>query len=475
MSGKYAWLLLLITIFTSCGLHQSDHSPEPILFVRLQGVIHGTYEGPITLQVPDPLAYDEPLVLDTIELDSVGSFSISVAWSTPGKAELYFTEQYVPLYLMPGDTLHITYDLEADDAVFTGRGAAANTYLQDTERLKGEFALNPDLPPEAFLPRLDSLTAARQELLEALRPAVAAEHADHPFLPIAEVEIKASRIDELQQYPWIHQYVTNSKNAPVLPAGIQEEIRSFPLSNETWFESTAFQYMVNRRLSDMIRDTLKKEKSVYDQRHYRFADSLLTGRMRELQLAQVVQEALTYGSGLETGGILLERFTTSDPSSRYLPYLQGMYERAAKVAVGRSAPRFTAVDLQGNIVKSEDLQGNLVYLDIWASWCMPCRKAMPDLVQLAKDMKGKPVQVVMLSVDDDEASWRKLAEQNPGPRHLFIQGGLSNQFSKDYNLSGVPKYYLLDREGTILQNNGPYPSKAKEALEELLAKSKGSI
>ncbi len=144
---------------------------------------------------------------------------------------------------------------------------------------------------------------------------------------------------------------------------------------------------------------------------------------------------------------------------------------ACGVQVDPDPEDITAVDLAGDSVTLEDLRGELVYLDIWASWCLPCRKAIPEVMQLTKEMKGKPVQIVMLSVDDDEASWRTLAEQHPGPRHLLIQGGLTNAFSKDYNLSGVPQHYLLDRNGIIAGSNGPYPQKARERIEDLLKAS----
>jgi thiol-disulfide isomerase/thioredoxin len=460
----------LVLFFSACTLQEADPG-RAFTTVHLHGVIHHPGADPILLELPDPLAYDQPLVLDTLRLDSAGRFSLAFTWNEPGHARINVGEYFIPLYLMPADSMYVEYELELDEATFTGRGAAVNNYLQALEGVNEQFTLYANLPMEEYIARLDSLTAARTALLDELRPQALAEHHDHPFPELARAEIEASRLEDLQQYPFLFKYVTNAEQAPELPAELRTSIEQFPLNNDAWFGSRAYQSFVDARFSDLIRDTLKQQRAVYEERHYRFADSLLTGRMRELQLARVVQKAFTYGSGLASGEAFLERYKAAHPASRYMPYLQGLYERAASVAVGRPAKPFTAVDLDGNAVTLDDLRGQPVYLDIWASWCLPCRKSIPDILQLTKDMKDQPVQVVMLSVDDDEASWRKLAEQHPGPRHLLVQGGLSNAFSKDYNLSGVPKYFLLDRQGVILDNNGPYPKEAKEKLEALLKES----
>jgi thiol-disulfide isomerase/thioredoxin len=463
--------LAFIFLLPACNLGRNEPAAvseaPPVL---IQGTIHGSV-GTILLQLPDPLAYDQPTILDSIRVDSAGRFSVSFALSAPQHVQMNFGEQYIPLFLMPGDSLSLEYDFEQDEATFTGRGGAVQNYLQALSLTDEQFPLYHNLPMEQYIARMDSLTNARMALLEALRPQALSEHPAHPFLELARVEIEAGRLEDLHQYPMIHQYVTNSTSKPELPPVVLAQIEAYPLSHDPWFEARAYRDLMTARLSRMISDTLKQEKRVYEERHYRYADSLLNGRMREFALAQVVQKSLTYGSGIATGEQFMERFKARHPASSYLPYLQELHARAARVAVGRAAPPFTAVDLQGNVVRLEDLRGKLVYLDIWASWCLPCRKSIPDIIQLTTDMKDQPVQVVMLSVDADPEEWRKLASAHPGPLHLWMEGHFDSSFAKDYNLSGVPKYFLLDRQGVIMDNNGPYPKEAKEKLEALLKES----
>jgi hypothetical protein len=252
---RYSIGITLILVLAGCNMITGDPPPEPISTVQLHGKVVGKPTAPILLQIPDPLAYDQPLILDTIVLDSVGRFSLAFDWSEPRHAKIDFGDQYIPLFLMPGDSIEVQYDLEADEVSFTGLGSAVNYYLQAFEEVRGQFTLYANLPIEEYLPRIDSLTAARMELLDELRPQALAEHPDHPFLELAQVEIEASRLEDLHQYPFIFKYVTNADVEPELPAEVRRQIEQYPINNDGWFHSEAYQSFVQTRFSDLIRDT----------------------------------------------------------------------------------------------------------------------------------------------------------------------------------------------------------------------------
>ena len=121
------------------------------------------------------------------------------------------------------------------------------------------------------------------------------------------------------------------------------------------------------------------------------------------------------------------------------------------VAVGSRAPQFTATDLaSGRVTTLADFRGTVVLLNVWATWCQPCRVEMPSLERLHRRLGGADFRVVAVSVD----------EQGPDVVAKFAQDlGLSFEILHDrsgaiqaaYQTTGVPESFVIDRDGVIIK------------------------
>ena len=121
------------------------------------------------------------------------------------------------------------------------------------------------------------------------------------------------------------------------------------------------------------------------------------------------------------------------------------------VAVGSRAPQFTATDLaSGRVTTLADYRGTVVLLNVWATWCQPCRVEMPSLERLHRRLGGADFRVVAVSVD----------EQGPEVVAKFAQDlGLSFEILHDrsgaiqraYQTTGVPESFVIDRDGVIIK------------------------
>lgn len=125
------------------------------------------------------------------------------------------------------------------------------------------------------------------------------------------------------------------------------------------------------------------------------------------------------------------------------------------------------VDVDGNSVDFSSLKGYYVYIDLWASWCAPCRKEIPHLQQLEKDLNNPLVKFVSISIDRKEAPWRKaMQEMNcKGNQWLNADNSLPNML----NIQGIPHFLLYDKNGNLLKYDAPRPSdpQLKAELEAL--------
>ena len=96
-----------------------------------------------------------------------------------------------------------------------------------------------------------------------------------------------------------------------------------------------------------------------------------------------------------------------------------------------------------------ELRGKVVLLDFWASWCGPCRSALPNLKRLQAVYGSADFVVISISEDDDESTWRAFVSSHnmTWPQRLDSDGSIENQFG----VNALPTYVLLGRDGAVLQ------------------------
>lgn len=146
-------------------------------------------------------------------------------------------------------------------------------------------------------------------------------------------------------------------------------------------------------------------------------------------------------------------------------------EHATYVSVqkGAPSPKFTYPDNNGNEVSLDDLKGKYVYIDVWATWCGPCKVEIPHLKEIDDAFKGKDIAFVSLSIDKPEhkEKWLKMIEdeQLQGIQ-IIAENAFNSEFITAYNINAIPRFILLDKEGNILDANAPRPSEPR--LKKLL-------
>lgn len=142
------------------------------------------------------------------------------------------------------------------------------------------------------------------------------------------------------------------------------------------------------------------------------------------------------------------------------------------VAAGDRAAEFALKDLNGNTVSLSSLRGKVIFLNIWATWCEPCREEMPSMETLYNEFKNDK-DFVILAVSQDRRgkdAVRAYVEKNG--YHFRVLLDPDNKISDTYDVSGVPETFIIDRQGRIAAHHmGAFDwsrSDVREALEQLL-------
>ena len=138
---------------------------------------------------------------------------------------------------------------------------------------------------------------------------------------------------------------------------------------------------------------------------------------------------------------------------------------------GEAATDFTYPDKDGNNVALSDFIGSVVYVDVWATWCGPCRAEMPFLHDLEAEYSDKNVTFIGVSVDEEKNRqvWLDMMEEKDMQGVQIFADGWS-QITKDYAINGIPRFMLFDTEGNVSNLNADRPSSddIRPAIDALL-------
>lgn len=145
------------------------------------------------------------------------------------------------------------------------------------------------------------------------------------------------------------------------------------------------------------------------------------------------------------------------------------YNATNALQPGNPSPKFDYENQKGGKTTLENLKGKYIYIDLWATWCGPCRQEIPFLQKVEEQYKGKNIEFVSISIDatKDQSKWNKFVlEKQLGGIQLLADNEWESKFVKDYGVQGVPTFILIDPNGKIINARAPKPSDSK--LIELL-------
>ncbi|MGI4762413.1 MAG: TlpA family protein disulfide reductase [Janthinobacterium lividum] len=403
-----------------------------------------------------------------------------------------YAGQSTRLYLMPGDQLRLTLDFKDFDKtlVYSGRGADVNNYLAQAQwkfeysppgnepRPVDQLKQNSRMSPAEMRRNADAFRQRRRAYLAAYAKAhqlpAAARHD-------AEFDIDLAWGTQLLNYLAFSRATSTAEAGPnqaVDPAYFsflsQLPLRELAQHMRGIDENTAVAQFLHAYQDRLTPSGKLSTDPAEGERLYQIATQEL-GEGKALNMAMQMLMFWRIDTDLAGAQVFHRTFRQHNRDSTLARNLRLALAKKQNLSPGSPAPAFTLLDNTGKSVSLSDFKGKVVYLDFWGTWCGPCMKEMTESAPaLKKQFEGREVVFLYVSQGDPEDRWKQtlLDKQFTSPNSVHLREPReSRQVATDYQVNQWPTYWLIGRDGRIVDAQAPRPSdgpKTVAAIEQAL-------
>lgn len=415
-------------------------------------------EAHLRIEVTNPTLSSVGLLVDrttayTAELDKHGRATITLPGVEYLYARLVYGEQTRPLFIQRGDGatarfdgLHFAESLEVD-----GKNRAANDYLRTTTLPEGPSY---DVSWDEFAQGLQEQCTGIARLLEVR----GLDSLCPDFARIERLRLRYAYAQPMLVYEMGHRMMTGDTTFRVGSA-LTDSVRELVVAREELADVPEYRDFLRFGIPLLLQDEGVSIENSYDRTvatmRY-IGERFPAGRVKQSMLHSLALEYLQVEGVRNTEELQnLANSYLTDP--QMLADYRAEISRHDLTAAGRPSPDFTAVDRTGRRYTLSDFRGKYLYIDLWASWCGPCKRELPHLKRLSERFADREILFLGLSVDSERDDWEKAldSEELPGTQ-LWLDP--SSSFAADYGVDGIPRFILLDKEGHIVESNMLRPS-----------------
>lgn len=199
-------------------------------------------------------------------------------------------------------------------------------------------------------------------------------------------------------------------------------------------------------------------QSLYDNYHCRELTDMVSASLVEKYVSR-----FDYQNKYEEG--VAELTTATDKFGLDRKFLNTFMANRSTIKGSPFPKEVVLKDADGNTMDFSQLKGKYVYIDLWASWCVPCCREVPHLQKLESELSNSDVVFLSISLDQKVDAWKKKMADLKVHGHQWIDA--EGKLGKALNVKGIPFFLIYDKEGNLYMYDAPRPSQG-EGLSELL-------
>lgn len=398
-----------------------------------------------------------------ITIDANGNGTIELNDFKPQYVLMQYDRGRRTLFLDPQKDLSISFEGKTmwKSIAFEGPGAQVNTYLNNGN-LKALAFNDAGLEEAAYLQKSDSMYNANLEFMQAAKlPA--------DFVKLEKERLKYFSYAGFPLFPVYHPYVTKKEEFKA-SASYYNRLKELTALDANLLSLSEYKEFLTNAVSSLGLNGEKAEASdklVKSQLQYinaNVTDPVLKEYLTNFSVVNYVKS-----NGVDDAEFAIVAFNQNVKNADLVEAFGKLCDQWRKIAAGQPSPEFKGEDMEGKVVSLADLKGKFVYIDIWATWCGPCRGEIPHLKKLEEKYQGKDIEFVSLSCDQDKEAWKKMVAKEE-LKGVQLHIGSKASFMEEYMVSGIPRFILLDKEGKVLSAKMTRPSNAEtvQKFDELL-------
>lgn len=415
-------------------------------------------------------AEDRGEPFDTIQLNEDKTFEITIPVTKFHERYLTLTGRNggVRLFVSPGREINVMLNQRKVEEV---TGSPESNYYLSSPPYRRSGSSTPPLPPtplenqENFenaykdkMHRLDSVVALYPDFNKELEKKIRIEEyywrINHNIIYYDGTVRTRARFN--------HPPLTNAEREDYKKI-LEDYVKQIDFNNEEHFSYYPYQrilYTLFREKAKLIiEDAAPDNKLSFIKTRFEEIKKLIPNQnIKEFAMYKAIVNDVTKEESIYMDE-LRELFLAEVKNPEYIEEVIAKIEATKKLGKGADAPEFSYKDVNGKTVSLSDLRGKYVYIDVWATWCGPCKAEIPHLKELEKDLHGKDIQFVSISIDKpkDKEKWEKMvADMELTGIQLF--NGNDPKFATDYMVKGIPHFILIDKEGKMVKNKCYRPS-----------------
>lgn len=413
-----------------------------------------------------------------IELDSMGWGEKEMTIEEPFFAFYEIDENSYEVYLAPKSDLHIAFENnESTDKkrpFYSGKEAEINDYLYEFRALRDSL-INKDsqyihhLSFPDFIDRINLMESGFEEfhgrfpLTKDLSNLL--KKKCQLFLTTVRQNYALIHYSELTKDDLGNKQILSFKkkvlfDSTLLQMGIYEQALALDFYLELEYNFPAWNGGTFKGIEQEIPLWIDSQINA----------NHLPNAIEELLLAKNLYTSLRANGITPVTDSVFSLFKNNFGNSPYLESIEEKRQKWLSISPGRPAPDFTGYRTNGEPISLSDFRKKVVYVDVWATWCAPCKEEIPHSSKLQEIFKEND-QIIFLnvSIDKNQEAWEMMVAENTEFKglHMILKGEQLDSFYENYQIWGVPQYLLIDQEGKIVNIKAPRPSTGEELYQEI--------
>lgn len=171
-------------------------------------------------------------------------------------------------------------------------------------------------------------------------------------------------------------------------------------------------------------------------------------------------------SSVYEGNFLLETAERLVKDEAQLENYRARVSKVLSLVRGSDAIDFPMTDINGKTIHLSDFKGKVVYVDFWATWCIPCCMQIPFMKVVAAKYASDPdVACISISFDHNLDSWKSLLAFDKPEWPQYVSEDAGKQIMTDYGFQAIPRFMIFDKDGKIFSVNAPRPQDMDEVTK----------